>query len=412
MNIINKKIKVCLLYPTDPAGHIIGGIESFIRGLISASPEHITYYVVGATTDESVRPLKRWTKCSIKNREFYYYPLYKITDQSKRKLMPDTVKHLFYTALSSINFEDFDVIESHRIEHFLSVRNIKAYRSLFLHNTMDILKNDSSDIRWKFMPGLYFWLEKYIVNQIDSLMIVREQAATQYREKYPSKKHIIDFVPTVADNDCFYMLNSSRRLEAREHLSMNYGIDQNQFNYLGVFVGRLDSSKDPDLLIETLKDLRNIRTDFHVFVVGDGVLRDRLEEKVTKYDLMLNITFVGYKTATEVAKFFQISDFFVMTSAYEGMPIALIEAMCCGVPAITTNVGEVSKLISNNVNGFIVEGRSARQLAEKINAVISDLDRFWGVPCVDAAAPFTPEKVFSKVYARYEKRKCIMRTDH
>lgn len=399
----DNKIKVCLLYPTDPAGHIIGGIESFIKGLISASPHNVTYYVVGATTDDNARPIKQWTKCEVKGREFYYFPLYKIIDSSKRKLIPDTVKHLFYTVFSGINFNDYDVIESHRIEHFLSVRGVSKYKSLFLHNTMDILKNDSSDIRWKLLPSLYFWLEKYVVERVDNLMIVREQGAIQYKKKYPSKAENIHFLPTVVDNDCFYVLDSDLRAVKRKEVCAGFGIDETKFTKLGVFVGRLDSSKDPELLINTLKELKKIRSDFHVFIVGDGVLRLLLETMVEQYDLLLNVTFAGFKSPEEVSLFFQVSDFFVMTSAYEGMPIALIEAMSCGVPAVTTNVGEVAKLITNDINGFIVNTRSPGDLAGRIDMVLDSLSQFWGQPCISAAAPFTPEKVFSRVYSLYQQ---------
>lgn len=398
---MSKKVKICLLYPTDPVGEIIGGIESFIRGLISAAPSDIEYNVVGATTDPVQRPVGVWTKCRIKNKEFNYYPLYVIKNSQKRKLIPDTIKHLLYAEIRGPDLSVFNIIESHRVEHFFTVRNTNIPRSLFLHNTMDIVKNKSSDIRWKLLPWLYFWIESRVVKTLDNIMIVREEGVELYESKYPEKKGKIRFTPTVVDVDKFYALDRSDKEEKCLKFKSLHEIDNNKF--LISFVGRLDSSKDPELLIDVLEKLILLRTDFVLLLIGDGVLREKLEKRVQLNNISQHIKFLGYKNSDEVADILKISDAFVMTSAYEGMPIALIEAMSCGLPAVSTDVGEVRRLIRPGVNGEIEDKRSADKLSHYLNKVLSNIEAYSGKVCVDAAAPYSPENVFSAVYEIYKR---------
>ena len=398
---MNNKIKIAVLYPTDPVGNVIGGIESFIRGLIKAAPDHIEYNIFGATTDPINRPVGKWTKCRLGNKTYNYFPLYVLADSKKRTKIPATFLHMFYSELRLPDLSTFDIIESHRIEHFISARSIARPWSLFLHNTMDIVHNKSSDIRWKLMPSLYFWLEKKIINKTSSLFIVREEGARLYREKYPSKKESIQFVPTIVDTDLFCPVTPDLKKTNRSLLLKQYGVTDDEI--LISFVGRLDSSKDPELLMASFMELLLKRNDVRLVLIGDGVLRSRLEKIVNDSGLVDKVLFMGFKSAAEVAAILQVSDVFSLTSAYEGMPIALTEAMSCGLPVVTTDVGEVRRLVKPGVNGEICESRSPIDFAAHMNTVCENLSSYSGMPCTESAKPYSPELVFKKVYEKYEQ---------
>jgi len=398
---MSKKIKIAVLYPTDPVGDVIGGIESFIRGLIKAAPEHIEYNILGATTDPVNRPVGKWTKCQLGNKVYNYFPLCMFRNTKKRTRIPATFTHIFNAEFRLPDLTGFDIIESHRIEHFISARSSDKPWNLFLHNTMDIVRNKSSDIRWKWMPGFYFWLEKKIVNKTNSLFIVREEGAELYRRKYPSKKDSIEFVATNVDADLFYPVEPEVKMINREKLLGPYGVAKNEI--VISFVGRLDSSKDPILLISSFKELLLQRNNIKLVLIGDGVLMPKLKSIVDESGLGEKFVFLGFKSAAEVAAILQVSDIFTLTSAYEGMPIALTEAMSCGLPVVTTDVGEVRKLVKPGFNGEICETRSPVDFANYLNIVCEKIALYSGAPCIESARPFTPELVFKKVYKKYEQ---------
>ena len=92
-----------------------------------------------------------------------------------------------------------------------------------------------------------------------------------------------------------------------------------------------------------------------------------------------------------------------MSSAYEGMPIALIEAMACGLPVAATDVGEVRRLVVSGRNGEIAGAGDAEGLAAAISRGITHFRAYGGAPCIEAASQFTPQRVLGPVYENYGK---------
>jgi len=89
-------IKVALVYPCDPSSPLIGGIESFIRGVIVNAPENIQYYVVGATTDPDLRPVGLWCDCQIDEVTYKFFPLYTVKNRGKRNFILINLSHYSY----------------------------------------------------------------------------------------------------------------------------------------------------------------------------------------------------------------------------------------------------------------------------------------------------------------------------
>src|SRR6185295_17407652 len=95
------------------------------------------------------------------------------------------------------------------------------------------------------------------------------------------------------------------------------------------------------------------RPSVRLLVVGDGVMRMELIERTRALGIEQRVTFAGLRNSEEVSDLLQIADAFLLTSAYEGMPMAALEALGCGVPVVTTAVGEVSRVVRDGVSGRI-----------------------------------------------------------
>jgi len=137
--------------------------------------------------------------------------------------------------------------------------------------------------------------------------------------------------------------------------------------------------------------------------VGEGVLRDEVLKEINTSGLAGNVTLAGLLKPEEVANMNRAANMFVMSSAYEGMPIALIEAMACGLPVVTTDVGEVRRLVSVGHNGEICPAGNAEKLASALLRGIDASERYGGTPCIETASRFTPQNVLGPVYANYRK---------
>ncbi|HEY2866165.1 MAG TPA: glycosyltransferase [Pyrinomonadaceae bacterium] len=126
------------------------------------------------------------------------------------------------------------------------------------------------------------------------------------------------------------------------------------------FVGRLTEIKNLSLLLEVAARFRD---DEHVkfVIVGDGNLRNDLEQQAKTLDLMSRLAFLGNRT--DIARVYNGLDIVALTSLNEGTPLSLIEAMAAGKPVISTAVGGVPGLLGDVreiCNGFAVCERGIR----------------------------------------------------
>lgn len=134
------------------------------------------------------------------------------------------------------------------------------------------------------------------------------------------------------------------------------------------YVGRLTYQKSHDILFQALVYLN--RKDFHVIIAGTGEELDNLTELATKLNLNKNIHFAGHRR--DVPRLLNGFDLYVHPSRYEGMPIAVLEAMASGCPIVATAVDGTKELIIDGVHGWLVPPEDPKALAQSIEAAIND----------------------------------------
>jgi glycosyltransferase involved in cell wall biosynthesis len=403
----NKNIHVGIVYPSDPLGSIPGGIETFIRGIIGWSPDDIEFSLIGITTDVRARPVGTWSECQQGRNTFRFLPLYAMGEPGKRPRIPATVR---YTALlfREARKYRFDVLDSHRIEPFLPYLFDSTPKNIFLHQNMEVICSKSSDIRWKYLPWLYYKIEDLFLHRINSVYAVREDAVRAYQKRYPDIQDRFNFIPTWMDPDIFFPVSGDERTGLRKELLALYGIQEDDL--LMVSVGRLDTQKDPLLLIESFHRVVQDNSKVHLLMVGDGLLRPDVEKKIAQLGLQEKVSLAGLMGPHKVARCLRASDMFVLSSAYEGMPMCVLEAMGCGLPVVTTDVGEVRRVVKPGINGEITTARGISELARAMTVTMQNLSKYRGAPCLDIALEYVPGKVLVPVYENYRRLAQMGRT--
>lgn len=137
-----------------------------------------------------------------------------------------------------------------------------------------------------------------------------------------------------------------------------------------VSVGRLMPQKNQVMLLNAFARVRANHPDYNLIIYGEGTYRDILELKVAELGLSQCVSLPGSSTTI----FDDIADaqIFVLSSNYEGMPNALMEAMCLGLPCISTRVSGATDLIEDGYTGCLIEIGSEDQLYNKINMLIEN----------------------------------------
>jgi len=120
-------------------------------------------------------------------------------------------------------------------------------------------------------------------------------------------------------------------------------------------VGKLIESKGFQLLIEAAVRVRRQRPDVMFVMIGEGPLRSQLKDMVRSLDLQNNVMIVGARPHEELAAWYSAADLFCLASEREGCPNVLLEALACGCPVITTDVGGTSEIVVSPALGILVE---------------------------------------------------------
>ncbi|VAX33731.1 hypothetical protein MNBD_NITROSPIRAE03-2100 [hydrothermal vent metagenome] len=137
-------------------------------------------------------------------------------------------------------------------------------------------------------------------------------------------------------------------------------------------VGRLHSSKNYRLFLDMARIVleRFEPGDLKFVIIGEGESRDELERYSQQSGIADNVIFAGERD--DVFPLLQAMDVFVMTSLYEGLSNAIMEAMLAGLPVVATDVGGNSELVVNGETGFLCPLNDASSLAERVAALVGN----------------------------------------
>lgn len=395
-----KLTKVRTFYPADPAGVVPGGIDTFLRGLFKWAPPDIEFSLVGMTTDPVARPTGRWSRCALGQRSFEFMPIVAVANAGGRGRIPLSLR--FSAALRrqrNALREGFDVFDFHRPEPGLLFADDHRPKNAFFHQDPKIVLLNQSDNLWKHLPGVYASIERRAVADYDSVWCVRESGVATLRERYPNQADHIRFIPTWVDTEVFYEVDPVQRAALRQQLAQGHGID-GQAQWV-VTVGRLDTQKNPGLMLAALARLKAQGRHLAWLVVGDGVLRGELERGVAAAGLAGQVHFLGLQAPDRIADILRAGDVYALSSAYEGMPMALLEALGSGLPVAVTDVGEVRRVVRPGINGAIAVAQEPEAFAAALGEVLDQALPWRGAPARDAVEPFQPAAVLAPAYESY-----------
>lgn len=116
--------------------------------------------------------------------------------------------------------------------------------------------------------------------------------------------------------------------------------------------------------------LRDTHPDVHFLLIGDGPLRDELMQRARALNLADVVHFTGLQE--DVRPFLSIMDVFMISSLFEGLPLALLEAMSMRCGVVATSVGGIPEVIRHGESGFLVEPRQPHALAEFASRLIAN----------------------------------------
>lgn len=137
-----------------------------------------------------------------------------------------------------------------------------------------------------------------------------------------------------------------------------------------VTAGRLSPQKNHAMLLSAVSSLVENFPEIRVDIYGDGELKEQLQDQINRSGLGKMVTLCG--NVSDLHARIASAEMFVMTSEFEGLSNALLEAMMLGLPCITTDYPGADEAISHEKNGLIIPRGDTGRLAEEIRRVHTD----------------------------------------
>lgn len=139
-----------------------------------------------------------------------------------------------------------------------------------------------------------------------------------------------------------------------------------------IFVGRLEPVKRIDRILRALKIIKGSKKSVRLTLIGDGSQRTKLEEMAENLGVSDSVEFTGQVPHDKVPEHLNRSDIFVLSSRMENHPIALKEALACGVYAVAPNKGRIDEILEHKQYGRLYTPDDGETLAGTLEQVIED----------------------------------------
>jgi len=282
-----------------------------------------------------------------------------------------------------IHAKDIQILHSHKRYTDFIARITLLYSKKYIH--VSTCHNVFSDMTWFPSFGAF---------TITCSRMVADMVHTTYKKPLGSVKTIYNGVPALSP----YSDEQKRDIKKQLGLSDKTTIIS--------CVGSLSKRKNPKLLLETFSRLaqKDNIPSLDLILVGDGSQKNILKEQIQNYGLQEHIHILPADSSIE--DILNISEFCVLPSLREGLPLVILEAASIKKPYIATNVGGISEFIENNVNGILVPPNSASALEEAISYLLLNPEKvhvFGEHAQAKYQQQFTAERMVQETIALYEK---------
>lgn len=224
-------------------------------------------------------------------------------------------------------------------------------------STLDEYVNDTTTAAWQVR--MFARLQTFVVRQAICVVV-----PSKYLKSIVAQWGIDEEKIEVVYSALYPLKVNSDRDTLRAQLNYAYPTI--------VSSARLVPWKGFEVLIDVVNALKDRYQNISLVIIGDGEEKNKLEKQVLKFGLEQHVSFAGRIAKDALGASLKAADVFVLNTAYEGLSHQLIEVMDLGVPVVTTSSGGNPELVTDGVNGYLVDFNDVNQLKEAIIKVLDN----------------------------------------
>lgn len=372
----------------NPFASRVGGTRNYVMNFLKSAGPDVNIALFGFTTRDNVG------KSISDNIAFHPLVIYEEVKATYR--VPQTFR--FILKLFEIRDEILStgkVLHIQRVDHAIPflfpVKRGKVV--LYFHGSASKGYLTGSGLKSKFKGCLYLILEHLILPRVDRIVTVSKRDEQYYTDTFPRVRNKIVTISIPLNMEEF------RIMEDKKGLRRKFGLSEDRKIIL--YAGRFSKEKGIDFIIEAFDELNRDMPDTELVLVGQGKEEKRLR-RLASDARADTIKFLGPLPHEEMPHILNCSDVLVMASETEGMPTVILEALACGVPVISTKVGDVEHVILNGKIGFIAAHGNIDDYKKKLLKAMTISDEF-KEERIRVAASFSSSSISRKIVKMHEE---------
>jgi len=369
-------MKVLIVAPIDPFVSMASGVRTYTMNLIShLIRNNITPKLLGVLNSKNIN-----------ERELEF----KFTPVVNKKVSGYIYLMLLFIKAFSLKIDPDTVIHAQRPDHLLPFillhRHIPKICTLHGAHIKNVYLKKGS-----FIGHVYEKIEEFVFIHTDKIIMISSETHSYYCEKYPFLADKSINIPNGINLDLFKPIGSN-------NIAERYGISSGEKVIL--YVGRLEKEKRVECIIKIFKNMKDELSASKLIIVGDGREKESLQNLVREMNLK-DVIFVGNLRYEEVPKIMNCANLLIMCSIHEGMPTVALEALACGLPVVSTNVGDLNHIITNET-GHIFKTTNIKEIRNIILEILLN-NKMSKNSCVETAKKYSWENICERIVDVYHE---------
>ncbi|MEE8574292.1 MAG: glycosyltransferase [Thermodesulfobacteriota bacterium] len=239
-------------------------------------------------------------------------------------------------------------------------------------------------------------INRFLGKRTDRVIAVSKPVSDYIIERDGLDPSLVEVIYNGIDVERFTESGDSERAEVRKELGLAADTP-----VVGM-IARLSKQKGHTYMLKALKEVKKTVPALKAIVAGDGPLKDEITTEANSLGLARDVIFLGARR--DVPRLLKAMDIYLMPSLWEGHPIALLEAMASGLPVVAARVGGVPNVITDGVDGILIDPEDTAALISSMTELLIDSERAASIGAEAAkciAAKFSAGAMVSKMERLY-----------
>lgn len=232
---------------------------------------------------------------------------------------------------------------------------------------------------------IYYPVEKMMASKADVIVTVNRE---DYKRAQTMNVKKVEYIHGIG-------INTGRLAPSKEQSDIKKELGLAEDDFIVLSIGELNKNKNQKTIIHAIRLMNDDKV--HYVLCGKGDQLENLERLTKELQLEKQVHFLGYRK--DVVDICSQSNVYVMPSKREGLPVASLEAMYCGLPLVTSNIRGLVDVMEDGVTGYLCEPEDVNGFANAIAMLKSDNDlrKKIGINNKEIVEPFCIEQVKKEV---------------